>query len=357
MSSSPCDRHPRTAAGAACTDRASRFVPTRCAASRSRTSTRRPPPSRSCEQPRRPPASRSTCATPTRSPSSTATRCCATPCSPATSTSPTALPSPGSAAPRATSGPVRGPGLVGAVAALGVGVARHYLWGGKDGVADGMADGLRHGGAGRVDRRHRDPAVRSADRRGPDRPRGPRARLRRQRALGRAWAPPTRTTSYDVSRRCSTCRSCRSVPPSTSGPARSPRRRRSCTAPASSGSTGSGREPRRLWRRYLVGNPRFVMSALAPPPEHAGPGRPQPATGPARRAGRTSSSRPRSASCATVVSTSSRCSRTPTRSPAVPPGCCVQRRDRSTRPPAYAASSASWSARGPTSSICTRCSH
>ena len=42
-----------------------------------------------------------------------------------------------------TSGPVRGPGLVGAVAALGVGVTRHYLWGGKDGVADGMADGLR----------------------------------------------------------------------------------------------------------------------------------------------------------------------------------------------------------------------
>jgi N-acetylglucosaminyldiphosphoundecaprenol N-acetyl-beta-D-mannosaminyltransferase len=41
------------------------------------------------------------------------------------------------------SGPVRGPGLVGAVATLGLGVAHHYLWGGKDGVADGMADGLR----------------------------------------------------------------------------------------------------------------------------------------------------------------------------------------------------------------------
>jgi N-acetylglucosaminyldiphosphoundecaprenol N-acetyl-beta-D-mannosaminyltransferase len=40
-------------------------------------------------------------------------------------------------------GPVRGPGLVGAVATLGQGIAHHYLYGGKDGVADGMAEGLR----------------------------------------------------------------------------------------------------------------------------------------------------------------------------------------------------------------------
>ena len=38
-------------------------------------------------------------------------------------------------------GPVRGPGLVGAVATLGLGVAHHYLYGGKDGVADGWPTG------------------------------------------------------------------------------------------------------------------------------------------------------------------------------------------------------------------------
>ena len=40
-------------------------------------------------------------------------------------------------------GPVRGPRLVGAVAPPGHGLVHHYLWGGKEGVADGMADELR----------------------------------------------------------------------------------------------------------------------------------------------------------------------------------------------------------------------
>lgn len=43
-----------------------------------------------------------------------------------------------------TRGPVRGPGLVGDVAALGqAATLRHFLYGGKEGIAEKMAEGLR----------------------------------------------------------------------------------------------------------------------------------------------------------------------------------------------------------------------
>ena len=157
---------------------------------------------------------------------------------------------------------MRGPGLVGAVAALGLGVAHHYLWGGKDGVADGMADGLRDAGARRVDRRHRDPAVRAAERRGPVRPRRAGPRLRRQHPVGRSGHAATRTTSYAGS------------PPLLEMPIVPVGAAfdfwSGAVAEAPAFLHGSGlewiyrlsREPRRLWRRYLIGNPRFLVSAL-----------------------------------------------------------------------------------------------
>ena len=56
---------------------------------------------------------------------------------------------------------------------------------------------------------------------------------------------------------------------STSTPASCRRRRRRCSASGSSGCSGCAQEPRRLWRRYLRYNPRFVCGLRSP--VHAAP--------------------------------------------------------------------------------------
>jgi N-acetylglucosaminyldiphosphoundecaprenol N-acetyl-beta-D-mannosaminyltransferase len=158
-------------------------------------------------------------------------------------------------------GPVRGPGLVGAVAALGVGVAHHYLWGGKEGVADGMADGLRA-------------AVPGVSVVGTEVP--PFAPLSdedlfdlavRVRASGAniLWVGLGTPKQDYVVRRLAPLLNMPIVPVGAAFDFWA-----GAVAEAPAFLHGSGlewiyrlsREPRRLWRRYLIGNPRFVMSAV-----------------------------------------------------------------------------------------------
>jgi N-acetylglucosaminyldiphosphoundecaprenol N-acetyl-beta-D-mannosaminyltransferase len=159
------------------------------------------------------------------------------------------------------SGPVRGPGLVGAVATLGLGVAHHYLWGGKDGVADGMADGLRE-------------AVPGVSIVGTETP--PFASLSdedlfdlavRVRASGAniLWVGLGTPNQDYVVRRLAPLLEMPIVPVGAAFDFWS-----GAVSEAPAFLHGSGfewiyrlsREPRRLWRRYLIGNPRFVVSAL-----------------------------------------------------------------------------------------------
>jgi len=158
-------------------------------------------------------------------------------------------------------GPVRGPGLVGAVATLGVDVAHHYLWGGKDGVADGMADGLRE-------------AVPGVSIVGTETP--PFAPLSdedlfdlavRVRASGAniLWVGLGTPNQDYVVRRLAPLLEMPIVPVGAAFDFWS-----GAVSEAPAFLHGSGlewiyrlsREPRRLWRRYLIGNPRFVVSAL-----------------------------------------------------------------------------------------------
>jgi N-acetylglucosaminyldiphosphoundecaprenol N-acetyl-beta-D-mannosaminyltransferase len=157
-------------------------------------------------------------------------------------------------------GPVRGPGLVGEVVRLGGGDLRHYLYGGKEGVADQMAAEL-----GRLV-----PEARFVGTESP--PFTPitdehlTGLVERVRASGATifWIGlGTPRQDYLVHRLAAEL----SMPVVPVGAAfdfwsgavkEAPRRLQ-----------GSGlewvyrlaSEPRRLWRRYLFGNPRFLLSA------------------------------------------------------------------------------------------------
>jgi N-acetylglucosaminyldiphosphoundecaprenol N-acetyl-beta-D-mannosaminyltransferase len=157
-------------------------------------------------------------------------------------------------------GPVRGPGLVGAVATTGLGIARHYLWGGKEGVAGGMADGLRA-------------AVPGVEIVGIDTPpfRMPTDEdlfdlAGRVRASGAniLWIGlGTPRQDYVVHRLAPLL----DIPIVPVGAAFDFWSGAVPEAPAFLHGSGLewvyrlSREPRRLWRRYLIGNPRFLVSA------------------------------------------------------------------------------------------------
>lgn len=160
----------------------------------------------------------------------------------------------------AQTGPVRGPGLVGAVATAGLGVLRHYLWGGKEGVAEGMADGLRA-------------AVPDIDIVGTETPpfRIPSDQdlfdlAGRVRASGAnvLWVGLGTPRQDYVVHRLAPLLDIPIVPVGAAFDFWS-----GAVAEAPAYLHGSGfewvyrfsREPRRLWRRYLIGNPRFLMSA------------------------------------------------------------------------------------------------
>ena len=157
-------------------------------------------------------------------------------------------------------GPVRGPGLVGAVAALGRGEMRHYLYGGKEGVADGMAEGLRDTYPG-------------VDIVGTETP--PFTELSDQDLIDLAvrvrasganilWVGLGTPRQDHVVHRLAPLLEMPIVPVGAafdfwSGAVKE--------APAFLHGSGLEwmyrltREPRRLWRRYLLGNPRFLLSA------------------------------------------------------------------------------------------------
>jgi N-acetylglucosaminyldiphosphoundecaprenol N-acetyl-beta-D-mannosaminyltransferase len=157
-------------------------------------------------------------------------------------------------------GPVRGPGLVGAVATAGLGVARHYLWGGKDGVADAMADGLRA-------------AVPGVEIVGAETPpfRIPTdedlfdlaARVRASGANILWIGLGTPRQDYVVHRIAPLL----DLPVVPVGAAFDFWSGAVPEAPAVLHGSGFewvyrlSREPRRLWRRYLIGNPQFLLSA------------------------------------------------------------------------------------------------
>jgi N-acetylglucosaminyldiphosphoundecaprenol N-acetyl-beta-D-mannosaminyltransferase len=157
-------------------------------------------------------------------------------------------------------GPVRGPGLVGAVATVGLGVARHYLWGGKEGVAGGMAEGLRQ-------------AVPGVDIVGSETPpfRVPTDEdlfdlAARVRASGAniLWVGLGTPRQDYVVHRLAPLLDMPIVPVGAAFDFWS-----GAVSEAPEFLHGSGfewiyrlsREPRRLWRRYLIGNPQFLVSA------------------------------------------------------------------------------------------------
>jgi N-acetylglucosaminyldiphosphoundecaprenol N-acetyl-beta-D-mannosaminyltransferase len=157
-------------------------------------------------------------------------------------------------------GPVRGPGLVGAVATAGLGVARHFLWGGKDGVAEGMAEGLQA-------------AIPGVEIVGTETP--PFRRLNdadifdlaaRVNASGAniLWIGLGTPRQDYVVHRIAPLLDMPVVPVGAAFDFWS-----GAVPEAPAFLHGSGfewmyrlsREPRRLWRRYLIGNPQFLVSA------------------------------------------------------------------------------------------------
>jgi N-acetylglucosaminyldiphosphoundecaprenol N-acetyl-beta-D-mannosaminyltransferase len=157
-------------------------------------------------------------------------------------------------------GPVRGPGLVGAVATAGLGVARHYLWGGKDGVADGMAEGLRTAVPGVEIVGTETPPFRLLS----DEDLFDLAARVRASGANVLWVGLGTPRQDYVVHRLAPLLDLPIVPVGAAFDFWS-----GAVAEAPAFLHGSGlewvyrlsREPRRLWRRYLIGNPRFVLSA------------------------------------------------------------------------------------------------
>jgi N-acetylglucosaminyldiphosphoundecaprenol N-acetyl-beta-D-mannosaminyltransferase len=157
-------------------------------------------------------------------------------------------------------GPVRGPDLVGAVAELGLDVVHHYLWGGKDGVADGMADGLRAKFPGVSIVGTETPPFRPiAD----EDMVGLAARVHASGANVLWIGLGTPRQDYVVHRLAPVL----DIPIVPVGAAFDMWSGAVPEAPAFLHGSGFewiyrlSREPRRLWKRYLIGNPRFLMSA------------------------------------------------------------------------------------------------
>jgi N-acetylglucosaminyldiphosphoundecaprenol N-acetyl-beta-D-mannosaminyltransferase len=157
-------------------------------------------------------------------------------------------------------GPVRGSELVGKVATMGSGQVCHYLYGGKEGVADRMAAELRRSVAGCSIVGRETPPFRLLE------PSDLVALSDRVRESGAnvLWVGlGTPRQDYLVHELAATL----SIPIVPVGAAFDFWSGDVDEAPAVLHGSGLewlhrlGREPRRLWHRYLVGNPRFVMSA------------------------------------------------------------------------------------------------
>jgi N-acetylglucosaminyldiphosphoundecaprenol N-acetyl-beta-D-mannosaminyltransferase len=160
----------------------------------------------------------------------------------------------------AQTGPVRGPGLVGAVATAGLGVAKHYLWGGKDGVAEGMAAGLATAVPGVEIVGTETPPFRLLS----DQDLFDLAGRVRASGANILWVGLGTPRQDYVVHRLAPLLDMPIVPVGAAFDFWS-----GAVSEAPAFLHGSGfewvyrlsREPRRLWRRYLIGNPRFLVSA------------------------------------------------------------------------------------------------
>jgi N-acetylglucosaminyldiphosphoundecaprenol N-acetyl-beta-D-mannosaminyltransferase len=157
-------------------------------------------------------------------------------------------------------GPVRGAELVGEVWRQGGGRVRHYLYGGKDGVADEMADALRELNPDAVVAGTETPPFRTLTDADLD------AIAERVRASGAniLWIGLGTPRQDYLVHHLSASLSMPIVPVGAafdfwSGAVKE--------APKMLHGTGFEwlhrllSEPRRLWRRYLLGNPRFLLTA------------------------------------------------------------------------------------------------
>lgn len=157
-------------------------------------------------------------------------------------------------------GPVRGPGLVGEVVRLGGGELRHYLYGGKDGVADLMAAELgRHVPGARFVGTESPPFT-------PITAEHLAGLVDRVRESGAniLWIGLGTPRQDHLVHRLAPELSMPVVPVGAAFDFWS-----GAVKEAPRWVQGSGlewvyrllREPQRLWRRYLFGNPRFLLSA------------------------------------------------------------------------------------------------
>lgn len=161
-----------------------------------------------------------------------------------------------------TRGPVRGPGLVGDVALLGVAAGvRHYFYGGKDGVARATAEGLRRHAPGIQIAGVESPPFTALTDEDLDELEG-RVTASGANILWVGLGTPRQ--DYVIPRLAKRV----SMPIVPVGAAFD--FWAGTVEEAPQWLHGSGlewvhrltREPRRLWKRYLLGNPRFVASAM-----------------------------------------------------------------------------------------------
>jgi N-acetylglucosaminyldiphosphoundecaprenol N-acetyl-beta-D-mannosaminyltransferase len=156
--------------------------------------------------------------------------------------------------------PVRGAELVGEVVRLGNGALRHYLYGGNEGVADRMADALRDAVPGTTVSGTECPPFRPLTDLDLD---DLAARVRASGANILWIGLGTPRQDYLVHYLAPKL----SMPVVPVGAAFDFWSGAVKEAPRVLHGTGLEwlyrlfREPRRLWRRYLIGNPRFVLSA------------------------------------------------------------------------------------------------
>jgi len=163
---------------------------------------------------------------------------------------------------KGTQGPVRGPGLMPAVAELGAGHGlRHYLWGGAAGVAEEVAARLAEINPAIVVAACETPPYTDLN---DDEVRALAARVEATGANVLWVGLGTPRQDYLVPR-LSPLVSCPVIPVGAAFDFMAGR-----VSEAPSALRGSGfewvhrlaSEPSRLWRRYLIGNPRFVFTTV-----------------------------------------------------------------------------------------------
>ncbi len=142
---------------------------------------------------------------------------------------------------------------------------RHYLLGGSPETLAVAAVGDRGALAGGHRGRRREPAVPGAVSRARWPTRTPASATRARPSCGSASARPNRTGRSPDWRPRSRLSRWPSVRRSTSSPASSRRRRSGCRSPGPSGPSAWRPNLDRLAKRYLWGNPRFLVAAAHQP--------------------------------------------------------------------------------------------